>query len=200
VTDREILVLYYSRSGATAELARCVARGVAEEPGMAARVRTVPALGAASAGGAGAAVPDDGPPYATASDLRDCAGIALGSPARFGAMAAPLKHFLEATTAEWLSGALVGKPAAAFTSSSTLHGGQESTLLGMLLPLLHHGMVLVGIPYTEPALGATTTGGTPYGASRVTGSDGDRELSRDERELARALGRRLAGIARRLAT
>jgi NAD(P)H dehydrogenase (quinone) len=195
----EILVLYYSRNGATAELARCVARGVAEEPGMAARVRTVPALVAATAAGGAPAVPDDGPPYATTADLRECAGIALGSPARFGAMAAPLKHFLESTTADWLSGTLAGKPAAAFTSSSTMHGGQEATLLGMLLPLFHHGMVLVGIPYTEPALNATTTGGTPYGASRVTGSDGERSLSPEERELARALGRRLAGAAKRLA-
>lgn len=195
----EILVLYYSRNGATAELARCVARGVAEEPGMGARVRTVPALVPATAAERAPAVPDEGPPYVTAADLHECAGLALGSPARFGAMAAPLKQFLESTTAEWLSGALAGKPAAAFTSSSTLHGGQESTLLGMLLPLFHHGMLLVGIPYTEPALSATRAGGTPYGASRVTGTDGEQALSPEERELARALGKRLAGAAKRLA-
>lgn len=194
----EVLVLYYSRNGATAELARSVARGVAEEPGMAARVRTVPPLVAATSAERLPDVPYDGPPYATAADLRECAGIALGSPARFGAMAAPLKQFLDSTTSEWLSGALAGKPAAAFTSSSTLHGGQESVLLGMLLPLFHHGMLLVGIPYTEAALSATRTGGTPYGASRVSGTDGAQALSAEERELARALGRRLASVAKRL--
>ncbi len=195
----EVLVLYYSRHGATAELARHLARGI-EESGLAARVRTVPPIVAASEAVRAPAVPDDGPPYATLADLRECAALALGSPARFGTMAAPLKHFLEGTTAEWLSGALAGKPAAVFTASSTMHGGQEAALLGMMLPLLHHGMLLVGLPYSEAALSDTRAGGTPYGASRVTGKDGELPLASEEKALARALGKRLAAVAKRLAS
>jgi len=194
----EVLVLYYSRHGATAEMARHVARGVEEVAGAAARVRTVPPVSPTSEAVA-PAVPPEGPPYATHQDLVECAALALGSPTRFGNMAAPLKHFLDGTGELWASGALAGKPAAVFTSTASLHGGQESTLLSMMLPLLHHGMVLVGLPYTEPALSETTTGGTPYGASHVAGADGGRPLSAHERALCQALGRRLAGIALRLA-
>jgi NAD(P)H dehydrogenase (quinone) len=194
----DILVLYYSRTGSVAQLARHVARGIENVEGMRARVRSVPPVAPVTTI-AHAVVPEDGAPYATLEDLRDCAGLILGSPTRFGNMAAPLKHFLDATGAEWVSGTLAGKPAAVFTSTSTMHGGQESTLLSMMLPLLHHGMLLVGIPYTESAINATTTGGTPYGASHVTGIDGGRPISDDERTLARALGRRVAEIAARLA-
>jgi NAD(P)H dehydrogenase (quinone) len=194
----DILVLYYSRTGSVAQLARHVARGVESVPGMRARVRSVPPVAPVTTI-AHAVVPDEGAPYATLEDLRDCAGLILGSPTRFGNMAAPLKHFLDSTGTEWVSGTLAGKPAAVFTSTSTMHGGQESTLLSMLLPLLHHGMLLVGIPYTESAVNATTSGGTPYGASHVTGIDGGRAISDDERTLARALGRRVAEIAARLA-
>lgn len=192
-----ILIVYYSRTGAVAQLARHVARGVEEIAGMQARVRSVPPVAAVTSV-AQAPVPDDGAPYATLQDLRDCAGLILGSPTRFGTMAAPLKHFLDSTGAEWASGTLVGKPAAVFTSTGTMHGGQESTLLSMLLPLLHHGMLLVGLPFTEGPINSTTSGGTPYGASRVAGVDGDRTLSDDERTLARTLGRRVAEIAARL--
>jgi NAD(P)H dehydrogenase (quinone) len=195
----EVLVLYYSRHGATGELARAVARGVDEVPGMAARVRTVPAVRAATEAATDPAVPDDGPPYASRGDLAECAGLVMGSPTRFGNMAAPLKHFLDGTAPEWLSGALAGKPAGAFTSSASMHGGQESTLLTMMLPLLHHGMLLVGIPFTEPLLTSTRAGGTPYGASHVAGARGELPVSDDERALARALGRRVAQAAQRLA-
>lgn len=194
----EILVLYYSRHGATAELARHVARGVAEIEGMAARVRTVPPVVVAGAE-APPAAPGDGPPYVERTDLRDCAGLVMGSPTRFGNMAAPLKYFLDGTAAEWMSGVLSGKPAGVFTSTSTQHGGQESTLLSMMLPLLHHGMLMVGIPFTEPQLTGTRSGGTPYGASHVAGARGELPLTDDERGLARALGRRVADVARRLA-
>ena len=194
----EILVLYYSRSGHTADLARRVARGVEEVAGCSARLRQVPPV-APITELAAPPVPADGAPYATLDDLRACDGLALGSPTRFGNMAAPLKHFLDGTGAEWASGTLVGKPAAVFTSTATLHGGQESTLLSMLLPLLHHGMLILGLPFTEPALNATQSGGTPYGASHVAGLKGDRALSAHEQELARALGRRLAQVAMRLA-
>jgi NAD(P)H dehydrogenase (quinone) len=195
--SHEILVLYYSRSGHTAQLARLVARGVEEVPGMRARLRQVPPVAPVTEV-ARPPEPEDGAPYAGRQDLLDCAGLALGSPTRFGNMAAPLKHFLDGTGAEWASGALAGKPAAVFTSTSTMHGGQESTLLSMALPLLHHGMLLVGLPYTEPALSATRSGGTPYGASHVAGASGERAIGEHERELARALGRRLADVARRL--
>ena len=194
----EILILYYSRTGSVAQLARHIARGVEEISTAHARLRSVPPVAAVTAL-AQPPVPDEGAPYATLQDLRECSALILGSPTRFGNMAAPLKHFLDSTGAEWGSGTLVGKPAAVFTSTSTMHGGQESTLLSMMLPLLHHGMLLVGLPFTEAAIDATTTGGTPYGASHVTGVANDRPISDDERTLARALGRRVAGIAARLA-
>ncbi|MEW5834808.1 MAG: NAD(P)H:quinone oxidoreductase [Pseudomonadota bacterium] len=193
-----ILVLYYSRTGHTAQLARLIARGVEEVPGMQARLRQVPPVAPVTET-AQPPEPDEGAPYATRQDLQDCAGLALGSPTRFGNMAAPLKYFLDGTGAEWASGTLVGKPAAVFTSTSTMHGGQESTLLSMALPLLHHGMLLLGLPFTEPALNTTVTGGSPYGATHVSGPGGERSISEHERELARALGRRLADTARKLA-
>jgi len=194
----EILVLYYSRGGSVARLARQIARGIGEVPGMAARLRTVPAVTALTQPAA-PQVPDEGAPYVAPADLVECSGLALGSPTRFGNMAAPVKHFLDGLGAEWASGTLVGKPAAVFTSTATMHGGQESTLLSMQVPLLHHGCVIVGIPYTEPALSHTTGGGTPYGASHVAGAADDPQPSEDEVQLARALGRRLATIARKLA-
>ncbi|MCW8808817.1 MAG: NAD(P)H:quinone oxidoreductase [Rhodanobacter sp.] len=196
--NHEILVLYYSRSGHTAQLARLVARGIEEVPGMHARLRQVPPVAPVTET-AQPPEPEEGAPYVRKQDLLDCVGLAMGSPTRFGNMAAPLKYFLDTTGAEWVSGALVGKPAALFTSTSTMHGGQESTLLSMALPLLHHGMLLLGVPFTEPALNATQSGGTPYGASHVAGSKGDNPISDHERELARALGRRLADTARKLA-
>ena len=192
-----ILILYYSRSGHTAQLARLIARGV-EEAGLEARLRQVPPV-APLTEVAQPPVPEAGAPYVEREDLAQCAGLALGSPTRFGNMAAPLKHFLDSTGAEWASGTLAGKPAAVFTSTGTMHGGQESTLLTMALPLLHHGMLLLGIPFTEPALSTTASGGTPYGASHVAGTGGDNAISEHERELARALGRRLATAARKLA-
>ena len=195
---REILVLYYSRSGHTAQLARLIARGIEEVPGMRARLRQVPPV-APVTDIAQPPEPEDGAPYVTKQDLLDCVALAMGSPTRFGNMAAPLKYFLDTTGAEWASGALAGKPAALFTSTSTMHGGQESTLLSMALPLLHHGMLIVGVTYTEPALTSTQSGGTPYGASHVAGAKADQPISEHERELARALGRRLADVARRLA-
>ena len=195
----EILIVYYSRSGAVAQLARHIARGVEEVPGMRARLRSVPPVAPVTQV-AQPPEPAEGAPYASLADLRECAGIILGSPTRFGNMAAPLKHYLDSSGAEWASGALVGKPAAMFTSTSTLHGGQESTLLSMLMPLLHHGALIVGIPFTEPEINTTTTGGTPYGASHVAGASGDRAISDDERTLARKLGRRVAEIAAKLGT
>ena len=194
----EILVLYYSRTGATAELARQACRGIESVAGAAARLRTVPAVTAESEHPV-RPVPATGAPYATLEDLRSCAGLLLGSPTRFGNMAAPLKYFLDGTSGLWLSGALNGKPAGVFTSTQTQHGGQESTLLSMMLPLLHHGMYLVGLPYSEPALHRTRSGGTPYGASHVSDSDSEPLLSGEEKELAQALGRRVAALAVRLA-
>ncbi len=193
-----ILILYYSRHGATAELARLIARGVAEEPGAEARLRTVPALRSLAETAAEESVPDSGAPFATTEDLHQCDGLILGSPTRFGNMAAPLKHFIDGTSAEWLSGTLAGKPAACFTSTASMHGGQESTLLSMMLPLLHHGMLVMGLPYTESALSSTRSGGTPYGASHLAGSRGGEPITADEKQLARALGRRLATVALRL--
>ena len=193
----DILILYYSRSGAVAQLARHVARGVEEVGAMQARLRSVPPVAAVTSV-AQAPVPEDGAPYATLQDLRDCAGLILGSPTRFGNMAAPLKHFLDTTAADWISGTLAGKPAGVFTSTSTQHGGQETTLVSMMLPLLHHGMVIVGIPYTEAALNRTTGGGSPYGASHVSGTSDQHAIGEDERTLARVLGRRVAEVAARL--
>ncbi len=194
----DILVLYYSRGGSVAKLARQIARGVGEVDGMAARVRTVPPV-AATTLVASPSVPEDGAPYVCAQDLDECSGVILGSPTRFGNMAAPLKHFIDGLGAHWASGTLVGKPAAVFTSTSTMHGGQESTLLSMMIPLLHHGCLIVGIPFTEPALNTTRSGGTPYGASHVSGMSDDPHPSDDEAVLARALGRRVAQIAAKLA-
>jgi NAD(P)H dehydrogenase (quinone) len=193
----EILVLYYSRKGSTAELARQVCRGVEGVAGASAKLRTVAAVTAESEAPP-VAVPDKGPPYATLDDLRRADGLILGSPTRFGNMAAPLKHFLDNTSSLWLSGELSGKPAAVFTSTQTMHGGQESTLLSMMIPLLHQGMLIVGVPYTERALNQTRSGGTPYGASHVSGAVQNTVLTDDERELAQALGRRVAEIAVRL--
>jgi NAD(P)H dehydrogenase (quinone) len=195
---REILVLYYSHHGSVRELARHVARGIEQTPGVTARLRTVPRISAVCEA-TESAIPDNGAPYVEASDLEECIGLALGSPTRFGNMAAPLKYFLDSTGALWLKGALAGKPAAVFTSSTTMHGGQESTLLSMMLPLLHHGMMILGIPYTEAALSTTREGGTPYGASHVSGGDGGTAATADERQLAVALGRRLAETATKLA-
>ncbi len=194
----EILILYYSRQGSTAELARQVARGVAAVPGCEARLRTVPPV-AAVVEVAAPPVPAEGAPYASNADLLECDGLVMGSPTRFGNMAARLKAFLDGTSALWMSGALAGKPAAVFTSTQTMHGGQESTLLSMMLPLLHHGMLLVGLPYTEAGLSTSTGGGGPYGASHVALASGAGRLSDTERELARALGSRVADIAARLA-
>ena len=192
-----VLVLYYSRYGNVARMAQQVARGVEEVGGIEARVRTVPRVSAVCEASE-SDIPESGPPYVTDADLRECAGLALGSPTRFGNMAAPLKYFLDGTSAHWLSGSLVGKPAAVFTSTGTLHGGQETTLVSMMLPLLHQGMLVLGIPYTESDLSSTTSGGTPYGASHVAGIDNRRELTEEERRLCVALGRRLAATAKRL--
>ena len=195
----EILVLFYSRKGATAELARQVCRGVESVAGARARLRTVPAV-ASVVEAPQPAVPAEGPPYATHDDLRECGGLVLGSPTRFGNMAAPLKFFLDGTSALWVSGALAGKPAGVFTSTQTLHGGQETTLLSMMLPLLHHGMYIVGLPYTDAALSTTRAGGSPYGASHFAGDDTQPRLSEEERTLAVHLGRRVAELAVKLAT
>jgi NAD(P)H dehydrogenase (quinone) len=193
---QEILILYYSRGGSVAALARQIARGV-EKAGLQARLRTVPAV-APTTQTAAPAVPEDGAPYVEKKDLQECAGLILGSPTRFGNMAAPIKYFIDTLGAEWASGTLVGKPAAVFTSTASMHGGQEATLLSMMTPLLHHGMLLVGIPYTEAALSSTQTGGTPYGASHVAGAEGNAQLSADEIQLACALGKRVAEIAGKL--
>lgn len=193
----EILVLYYSRHGATAELAQLIARGVEEVTGMQARLRTVPEVSAVCEATADT-IPDEGAPYVTLEDLKQCAGLALGSPTRFGNMAAPLKYFLDGTSPSWLSGTLIGKPAAVFTSSSSLHGGQESTLLSMMLPLLHHGMLITGLPYSETDLLHTSGGGTPYGASHHSGADNNLPISEAEHRLCIALGKRLATTARAL--
>jgi NAD(P)H dehydrogenase (quinone) len=193
----EILVLFYSRKGSTAELARQVCRGIESVNGARARLRTVPQV-TTVVEQPEPAVPAQGPPYVTHDDLRDCHGLVLGSPTRFGNMAAPLKHFLDGTSALWLSGVLAGKPAGVFTSTQTMHGGQETTLLSMMLPLLHHGMYIVGLPYTEAALNKTSTGGSPYGASHVAAGETQPRLSEDERTLAQLLGSRVASLAVKL--
>jgi NAD(P)H dehydrogenase (quinone) len=195
----EILVLYYSRHGAVRQMAQYVARGIEQAQGTCARLRTVPPVSGLPEAAA-PAVPEAGAPYAELRDLEECIGLALGSPTRFGNMAAPLKHFWDTTGELWLAGKLAGKPAALFTSTGSLHGGQETTLLSMMLPLLHHGMVIVGLPYTEPELYTTTGGGTPYGASHHAGPASDRPVTDQERRLCIALGRRLAAIAVRLAS
>jgi NAD(P)H dehydrogenase (quinone) len=194
----DILVLYYSRHGATEALAREIARGVDSVKGTTSRLRTVPAVSAVSES-IEDSVPSEGPPYVVVDDLRECAGLLLGSPTRFGNMAAALKYFLDGTGSDWLGGSLAGKPAGLFTSTSTLHGGQETTPLSMMLPLLHHGMLIVGLPFTESDLSTTTTGGGPYGASHVTWNRDADALSDEEKRLARALGARVANAALKLA-
>lgn len=193
----EVLVLYYSSNGSVREMAQLVARGIHQVPGASARLRTVPPVAPRTAV-AEPPVPDAGAPYVELADLEACAGLALGSPTRFGNMAAPLKHFLDTTGALWAKGTLVGKPAAVFTSTASLHGGQETTLVSMMTPLLHHGMVIVGLPYTLPELNGTRAGGTPYGASHWAGPNGGEPVTEEERRLAIAQGRRLAEIAARL--
>ncbi len=195
---QDILVLYYSHHGAVRDMAQLIARGVGEVNGANARVRTVPRVSTVIEATA-PPVPDSGAPYVELRDLEECTGMALGSPTRFGNMAAPMKYFWDGTSSLWLQGALAGKPAAVFTSSSSLHGGQETTLLSMMLPLLHHGMLIVGLPYTESELLNTTSGGTPYGASHVAGLGSDAPISEAERKLCLALGRRLAQTAIKLA-
>jgi len=194
----EVLVLYYSRGGSVARLARPVARGIEEVDGMVARLRSVPPVAPVTQVAA-PPVPEEGAPYVERKDLAECVGLVLGSPTRFGIMAAPLKYFIDQLGAEWASGTLVGKPAAVFTSTSTLHGGQEATLLSMMLPLLHHGCVVAGLPYTEPALNTTRSGGTPYGASHYAGLQDDPRPTDEEGVLARALGKRIALLAGKLA-
>jgi len=194
MTQPYVLILYYSRQGATATMAQHVARGVELVPGVAARVRTVPAVSATSEQ-TEEDIPATGPLYCELADLRACAGLVLGSPTRFGNMAAPLKYFLDQTSALWLSGAMIDKPAGVFTSTSSLHGGQESTLLSMLLPLLHHGMIIAGLPYSEAGLMSTSSGGTPYGATHWAGADNQRAVDDVEAALCRALGQRVARLA-----
>ncbi|MCK9238378.1 MAG: NAD(P)H:quinone oxidoreductase [Thiopseudomonas sp.] len=191
-----ILVLYYSRHGATAEMARHIAKGV-EHAGLEAKIRTVPAV-STEVEAVAPAVPEQGAVYATYDDLKNCAGLALGSPTRFGNMAAPMKYFLDGTINLWLTGELVNKPAGVFTSTSSLHGGQESTLLSMMLPLMHHGMLICGLPYSEAALTQTQAGGTPYGPSHLAGPNSDRALDEHEIQLCVALGKRLAEFAKKL--
>lgn len=193
----EILVLYYSRTGNTAHMARQVARGIDSVAGCQAHLRTVPAVSAVCEAVADC-IPASGDPYATLDDLRECGGLVMGSAGRFGNMAAPLKYFLEQTTPLWLTGALIGKPAAVFTSTGSLHGGQESTLLSMMLPLLHHGMFIVGLPYSESELLTTQTGGTPYGASHLSGSESKKPVDETEAHLCRSLGKRVAELALKL--
>jgi len=193
-----ILILYYSRFGATAEMARYIARGVEEVPGIEARLRTVPAVSTVCEATEND-IPSSGAPYVTHDDLKECAGLALGSPTRFGNMAAPLKYFLDGTSPLWLGGSLIGKPAAVFTSTSSLHGGQETTLISMMVPLLHHGMLILGLPYSETQLLRTTSGGTPYGPSHLAGPESNLPLTADEKHLCLALGRRLGHVGHALA-
>lgn len=194
MSDPYVLVLYYSRTGSTAQLAQYIARGVESNAGIEARLRSVPPV-STTCEAIDKAVPDKGAPYATLDDLRHCHGLALGSPTRFGNMAAPLKYFLDGTSSLWLSGDLVDKPACVFSSSASMHGGQESTLISMMLPLMHHGMLLLGLPYTQPALNDTQSGGTPYGVTHVSGVANDRPISQDEITLAKYLGERLGRVA-----
>ena len=197
ITDKEILVLYYSQQGATKQMAHLVARGVDQVPGMRARLRTVPRVSAVCEA-TEPEIPEAGAPYAELRDIEECVGLALGSPTRFGNMAASMKYFWDGTSSLWMKHALAGKPAALFTSSSSMHGGQESTLLSMMIPLLHHGMLITGIPYSEPELSSTKSGGTPYGASHVAGLASDQAITEEEKKLCIALGKRLAHIALKL--
>jgi NAD(P)H dehydrogenase (quinone) len=194
----EILILYYSQGGAVHEMAKLIARGVDSVDGVKARIRTVPKV-SANCEATEPDIPASGAPYAELKDLEECIGLALGSPTRFGNMAAPMKYFLDGTVGQWLKGALIDKPAAVFTSTGSMHGGNETTLLTMMLPLMHHGMVMVGLPYSEPELSATSSGGTPYGASHIGGAADDRPITEDERKLCIALGKRLARTALKLA-
>lgn len=194
----EILVLYYSQGGAVHEMAKLVARGVESVNGIKARIRTVPKV-SANCEATEPDVPAKGAPYAELKDLEECSGIALGSPTRFGNMAAPMKYFLDGTTSQWLKGSLIGKPASVFTSTGSMHGGNETTLITMMLPLMHHGMLIVGLPYSEPELSSTNSGGTPYGASHIGGTADDRPITEEERKLCMALGKRLAQTAIKLA-
>jgi len=193
----EILILYYSQGGAVREMAQLIARGVESVPNIKARIRTVPKI-SANCEATEPDIPNSGDPYVELTDLEECIGLALGSPTRFGNMAAPMKYFLDGTVGAWLKGALTGKPAAVFTSTGSMHGGNESTLLTMMLPLMHHGMVIVGLPYSEPELSSTQSGGTPYGASHIGGSNDDRPISAEERKLCLASGKRLAQVALKL--
>ena len=193
----EVLVLYYSQGGAGREMAQLIARGIESQAGVKARIRSVPKV-SSNCEATEPDIPTSGDPYVELSDLQECIGLALGSPTRFGNMAAAMKYFLDSTVSTWLQGDLIGKPAAVFTSSGSMHGGNEATLLSMMLPLLHHGMVMVGIPYSEAELSATKTGGTPYGASHVAGANDDLAISPDERKLCLALGKRLGQIALKL--
>ena len=197
MSNKQILVLYYSRHGSVAKMAHQIARGVESVHGCTAQIRTVAPV-SATCEAISSPVPDDGPPFATLDDLQNCDGLALGSPTHFGNMAAALKHFLDGSSNLWLNGGLSGKPAGVFTSTASLHGGQETTLLSMMLPLFHHGMLLLGLPYSEPGLLQTHSGGTPYGPSHLTGGDNQRELDDTETALCRALGQRLAQTALRL--
>lgn len=193
----EILVLYYSRYGNVAKMAQLIARGIEEVPAVTARIRTVPAVSTVCEA-TEATIPNEGAPYATHDDLKQCAGLVLGSPTRFGNMAAPLKYFLDTTGSQWLNGTLSGKPAAVFTSTGSMHGGQESTLLSMMIPLLHHGMLISGIPFSETDLLNTQSGGTPYGASHLAGNDGKLPITEEEKRLCQALGKRVAETALKL--
>ncbi|MBT3016923.1 MAG: NAD(P)H:quinone oxidoreductase [Candidatus Thiodiazotropha sp. (ex Lucina aurantia)] len=193
----EVLILFYSRHGATAEMARDIARGVEEIPGVTARLRTVPEVSALCEATEDT-IPESGPPYVSETDMRECDGLILGSPTRFGNMAAPMKYFLDTTSQLWMSGALIDKPASVFTSASSLHGGQESTLLSMMLPLLHHGMLIQGVPYSETALLHTQSGGTPYGASHLAGGDSKLPVSDEEKRICKTQGRRMAETVKRL--
>ena len=195
--NQEILVLYYSQYGATKQLAQLIARGVESVSGVTARIRSVPKVSTVCEQTA-ASIPESGSAYVTKEDLAECIGIALGSPVRFGNMSASMKYFWDSTSTEWLGGTLIGKPACVFTSSSSLHGGQESCLLSMMLPLLHHGMCIIGLPYSNSELITTTTGGTPYGVSHVAGANSDREISKEEKSLALAQGKYLAEVALKL--
>ena len=197
ITDKEILVLYYSQHGAVRQMAQLIARGIEQVPGARARLRTVPKV-SATCEATEPAIPDTGAPYAELRDLEECIAVAVGSPTRFGNMAAAMKYFWDGTSALWMKHALVGKPAAVFTSSGTMHGGQESTLLSMMIPLLHHGMMIVGLPYSEPELNTTQQGGTPYGASHVAGLANDQPISEAEKKLCIALGKCLAQAALKL--
>lgn len=195
---KEILVLFYSQHGSIKEMAHMVARGIEQVPGIKARIRTVPKVSAVCEA-TEPAIPDAGAPYAELSDLEECIGVAMGSPTRFGNMAAAMKYFWDGTSGLWLKGSLAGKPAALFTSTASMHGGQETTLVSMMLPLLHHGMLIVGLPYSEPELSSTSSGGTPYGASHVSGNASEKPITEEERKLCMALGRRLAETALKLA-